>query len=80
MPTIRQALSTPMLLQLVTELVCLVALTGYGQAADRAATAEAGFDVHLVKPVHAEQLLELLRGGIRRPEDPAPAADVVAPR
>src|SRR6476620_5520557 len=27
MPTIRQALSTPMLLQLVTELVCLVALT-----------------------------------------------------
>ena len=60
--------------------VCLIALTGYGQAADRAATAEAGFDVHLVKPVHAEQLLELLRGGIRRPEDPAPSADALAPR
>ena len=60
--------------------VCLIALTGYGQAADRAATAEAGFDVHLVKPVDAEQLLTLLRGGLRRPEDPAPSADAVAPR
>jgi CheY-like chemotaxis protein len=29
----------------------LVALTGYGQAADRAASREAGFDVHLTKPV-----------------------------
>ena len=57
--------------------VCLVALTGYGQAADRAASREAGFDVHLVKPVHAEQLLALLREGIRRPEDPAPPAMAV---
>ncbi|HET7342919.1 MAG TPA: ATP-binding protein, partial [Methylomirabilota bacterium] len=40
--------------------VYLIALTGYGQAADRAASREAGFDVHLVKPVHAEQLLALL--------------------
>ncbi|MCC2668402.1 MAG: tmoS, partial [Armatimonadetes bacterium] len=29
----------------------LVAVTGYGQAQDRARTAEAGFDHHLVKPV-----------------------------
>jgi len=58
--------------------VCLIALTGYGQAADRAASRAAGFDVHLVKPVHAEQLLELLRTGIRRPEDPAPSADPAA--
>jgi CheY-like chemotaxis protein len=40
--------------------VHLVALTGYGQAADRAASLAAGFDEHLVKPVHADQLLRLL--------------------
>jgi two-component system CheB/CheR fusion protein len=40
--------------------VRLVALTGYGQTADRAASDEAGFDDHLVKPVHADQLLTLL--------------------
>jgi two-component system CheB/CheR fusion protein len=39
----------------------LVALTGYGQAADREASAAAGFDAHLVKPVQAEALLSLLR-------------------
>jgi two-component system CheB/CheR fusion protein len=38
----------------------LIALTGYGQAADRAAAREAGFDEHLVKPVQGEQLLALL--------------------
>jgi two-component system CheB/CheR fusion protein len=40
--------------------LCLIALTGYGQAADRATARDAGFDEHLVKPVHAEQLLSLL--------------------
>jgi two-component system, chemotaxis family, CheB/CheR fusion protein len=39
----------------------LIALTGYGQAADRAAAHEAGFDVHLVKPVNGDHLLTLLR-------------------
>jgi len=38
----------------------LIALTGYGQAADRVAAREAGFDEHLVKPVQGEQLLALL--------------------
>jgi two-component system, chemotaxis family, CheB/CheR fusion protein len=38
----------------------LVALTGYGQEADRAAALAAGFDTHLVKPAQGEQLLELL--------------------
>ena len=38
----------------------LIALTGYGQAADRAATREAGFDEHLVKPVNIDELLRLL--------------------
>jgi two-component system CheB/CheR fusion protein len=40
--------------------MCLVALTGYGQPADRARAKEAGFDAHLIKPVQVERLLELL--------------------
>ncbi len=38
----------------------LVALTGYGQARDRRASAEAGFSAHLVKPVDAEELHRVL--------------------
>ncbi len=36
--------------------VRLVALTGYGQAADRARSREAGFAEHLVKPVNMERV------------------------
>lgn len=36
--------------------VVLIALTGYGQDADRRHTAEAGFDAHLVKPIDPEEL------------------------
>ncbi|HXH85101.1 MAG TPA: chemotaxis protein CheB [Candidatus Tectomicrobia bacterium] len=42
--------------------VRLIALTGYGQAADREAAREAGFDLHLVKPVDGPQLLRLVLG------------------
>jgi two-component system, chemotaxis family, CheB/CheR fusion protein len=38
----------------------LIALTGYGQASDRQATAQAGFDHHLVKPVQPDELLSVL--------------------
>jgi signal transduction histidine kinase len=38
----------------------LVALTGYGQEEDRRKTYEAGFDLHLVKPVDPEKLQGLL--------------------
>jgi signal transduction histidine kinase len=38
----------------------LVAITGYGQEADRARTAAAGFDHHFVKPVDMEVLLKVL--------------------
>jgi signal transduction histidine kinase/CheY-like chemotaxis protein len=38
----------------------LVALTGYGRDSDRARSAAAGFDVHLVKPVGIEKLRETL--------------------
>jgi len=37
----------------------LVALTGYGLAADRARSVEAGFDAHLVKPVNPDQVVRL---------------------
>ena len=39
----------------------LVALTGRGQAQDRARTREAGFARHLVKPVEAEELFASVR-------------------
>ena len=38
----------------------LVALTGYGQAADRLRSQAAGFDDHLVKPVDIDRLDALL--------------------
>jgi PAS domain S-box-containing protein len=40
--------------------ILLVALTGWGQEEDRRRAEQAGFDHHLVKPVSAEALLELL--------------------
>ena len=41
--------------------VLLVAATGWGQQKDRDATAAAGFDIHLVKPIDFAQLDSLLR-------------------
>ncbi len=38
----------------------LVALSGYGQAEDRAKARIAGFDIHLTKPADPERLLQLL--------------------
>lgn len=38
----------------------LVALTGYGAPEQRSRALEAGFDLHLVKPVEPEQLLKLV--------------------
>jgi CheY-like chemotaxis protein len=40
----------------------LVALTGYGQAVDRARAQEAGFDDHLMKPVESAALARALEG------------------
>jgi CheY-like chemotaxis protein len=37
-----------------------VALTGWGQEADRRRTSAAGFDHHLTKPVNIEELERLL--------------------
>jgi CheY-like chemotaxis protein len=38
----------------------LVAVTGYGEDANRAMSLEAGFDLHTVKPVELENLRSLL--------------------
>lgn len=51
----RQIRNLPHILQPV-----LVALTGYGQAADREAAYAAGFNQHLVKPVSLDDLMKLL--------------------
>jgi signal transduction histidine kinase len=40
----------------------LIAVTGYGQASDRARALDAGFDRHLVKPVSAARIREILEG------------------
>jgi len=40
--------------------VTLVAMTGYGQEEDRKRTQEAGFNLHLVKPIDFDRLEELL--------------------
>lgn len=42
--------------------VFLVALTGYGSASDRDRTRQAGFDLHLLKPVDPQTLQSVLDG------------------
>jgi PAS domain S-box-containing protein len=43
------------------EELVVAAMTGYGQASDREATARAGFQAHLTKPIDAAQVEALLR-------------------
>ena len=38
----------------------IIAVTGWGQPADRQRSQEAGFDKHLVKPVEANELVRIL--------------------
>jgi signal transduction histidine kinase/CheY-like chemotaxis protein len=45
----------------------LVAITGYGGAADRRRTREAGFDAHLTKPLDEDELAQILASE-RRPQ------------
>jgi CheY-like chemotaxis protein len=42
--------------------VRLIAMTGYGQATDKAAALEAGFDAHIVKPASADKIMSALYG------------------
>lgn len=41
----------------------IIAVTGWGKPEDMAATREAGFDQHLMKPVDEQRLAELIGGG-----------------
>ena len=43
----------------------LFALSGYGEASDRARSAAAGFELHLVKPVDAARLLVAIQERLR---------------
>jgi diguanylate cyclase len=54
--------------------VAIVALSGYGRPADRANSAKAGFDAHLVKPVQIEELEHVVRSIHFTPRGEAPAA------
>jgi CheY-like chemotaxis protein len=40
----------------------LMAVTGYGQETDRARSADAGFHVHLVKPIELGRLARVIEG------------------
>ncbi len=50
----------------------LIALTGYGQSADMAASKRAGFDAHLTKPVSPGDLLDLVQKMSLAPAEQAP--------
>ena len=41
---------------------CLIAVTGYGTTADVTRTQKSGFDLHMVKPVDIDELLDYLGG------------------
>jgi len=53
----------------------LVALTGYGQASDREASRQAGFDAHLTKPVPPDDLLALVEKMMPSGAPPGETAD-----
>lgn len=40
----------------------LIAMTGYGQATDRATALQAGFDAHIVKPASADKIMRAIYG------------------
>lgn len=44
--------------------VRLIAITGWGQEMDRQRSKEAGFDLHLVKPVEMDELFKVLEANI----------------
>ena len=49
--------------------IALIALTGYGSPEDQRAARDAGFDVHLVKPVESSALLRILENISRSREN-----------
>jgi signal transduction histidine kinase/ActR/RegA family two-component response regulator len=57
----------------------LVAITGYGQPADRQQSQEAGFDHHFVKPVDSVRLIGLLAAETARGSAPRETINPVTP-
>ena len=57
----------------------VVAITGWGQDKDRQLTREAGFDVHLTKPVDPDELEQVIAAGTTLPPR-APGHDTAATR
>lgn len=53
-----------------TRASCLIALTGYGQPADRERARDAGFDHHLTKPADPDALLALVDAWIESTASP----------
>ena len=53
----------------------LVAVTGYGEEANREKSLEAGFDLHTVKPVELESIRSLLDGTRNSPANGSPVKD-----
>jgi len=58
----------------------LIAVTGYGREEDRRKSKEAGFDLHLTKPVDPVQLRLLLQAEGTRPAAPASSEPLPAER
>lgn len=54
----------------------IMALTGWGQREDRQRCLEAGFDVHLVKPLEPQTLIRALENPARLADQAAPSAEV----
>jgi PAS domain S-box-containing protein len=52
----------------------LVAVTGWGQEADRARTRESGFDHHLTKPIDIDELEQLISDFVASPATPRVSA------
>ena len=46
----------------------LVALTGYGQEKDRESVLAAGFDMHLVKPISPEEIVDAINSALHPQE------------
>jgi len=53
----------------------LIALTGYGRETDRQRTQDAGFDLHLVKPVEPLELQRLLDAWAARAPEASEASE-----
>lgn len=52
----------------------LIAVTGYGQAADRQRSRDAGFDHHLVKPVWSQEIKQVITSRFPVGQRQAPTA------